>query len=65
MKTLKKLKLNQLSKADLEKREMNALKGGNDCGYCTCSCYGGMSAYNGTPIASNINTATAYVPQAG
>ena len=41
MKVLKKIKLNQLSKVELEKREMDALKGGNDCGDCTCSCYGG------------------------
>lgn len=30
MKVLKKIKLNQLSKVELEKREMDALKGGND-----------------------------------
>ena len=65
MKVLKKIKLNQLSKVELEKREMDALKGGNDCGDCTCSCYGGWSAYSATPTASHINTATAYVPLAG
>lgn len=36
MKKLKKLKLNVLSEASLEDKEMNALKGGI-C--CTCSCY--------------------------
>ena len=41
MKKLSKIKLNQLSKADLEKRAMHALKGGineitkaGDCGSC-------------------------------
>ena len=38
MKTLKKIKLNQLSKVELENREMNALKGGDDCGNCVCVC---------------------------
>lgn len=37
--TLSKLKLNQFSKAELEKRELNALKGGCSCS-CSCSlCY--------------------------
>ena len=33
MKKLGKLKLNQLSKADLKKKELNHIKGG-----CLCSC---------------------------
>lgn len=37
MKTLGKLKLNQLSKAELEQREMNALRGGCKCP-CPCAC---------------------------
>jgi hypothetical protein len=37
MKKLGKLKLNQFSKAELENREMNALRGG-DCTGCVCSC---------------------------
>lgn len=65
MKALKKIKLNQLSKVELENRDMNALKGGNDCGSCVCVCYGGMSAYSGTPIETHINTETAYVPTEG
>ncbi len=65
MKTLKKIKLNQLSKVELENREMNALKGGDDCGNCVCVCVGGMDAYSGTPIETHINTETAYVPQEG
>ncbi len=65
MKKIGKIKLIQLSEVELEKREMNALKGGDDCAYCVCTCIGGMEAYNATPIASHINEATAYVPQAG
>ncbi len=43
-KTISKLKLTQLSKADLESRQMNALKGGRACG-CVCGgclCSGDM-----------------------
>lgn len=36
MKTLKTLKLNQLSKSELEKKELNYLSGGLSCG-CSCS----------------------------
>lgn len=41
MKLLSKLKLNQLSKNELEKREMLHLNGG-DC-FCTCACSGSSS----------------------
>ena len=48
MKNLGKLKLNQLSKAEIEKREMNALKGGDPT--CGCGCHysgsGGSSEYD-------------------
>lgn len=37
MKTLGKLKLNEFRKAELEKRELNALKGGCQC---KCACAG-------------------------
>ena len=37
MKKLSKLKLNQISKNELEQRAMNALRGGG-CGTCSCSC---------------------------
>ena len=39
MKKLKKLSLNQISKADLEHREMNYLRGGCTI-ICTCACVG-------------------------
>ena len=38
MKTLKKMKLNQLSKDELEKRAMNAVKGGTYCQCKGCGC---------------------------
>ena len=41
MKTLGKIKLNQFSKAELDQRALNALKGG--CDYCYYSCEGGGS----------------------
>lgn len=41
MKTLGKLKLNEFRKAELEKRELNALKGGCQC-KCACA---GVSGY--------------------
>ena len=46
MKKLNLLKLNQLSKTEIEKREMNSLKGG----VCGCICAGGTNcpcAYEG------------------
>ena len=44
MKKICKLKLNQLSKNDMEKREMNNLRGGGDC--CGCGCHWDSSAYD-------------------
>jgi natural product precursor len=38
MKKLKKLKLNNISKMELESRQMNMLKGGNCSCTCGCSC---------------------------
>lgn len=63
MNTLKKLKLNQLNKAELEKRAMDALRGGNDCGDCVCVCAGEYLPFSSNPIESHRNTATAYVPK--
>lgn len=37
MKTIGKLKLAQLSKAELSKREQNRLLGGENCCICSCS----------------------------
>lgn len=54
MKSLSKLKLNQLRRVDLGKKEMTALIGGDECsvGFCGCGCY-----YEGTPggAPSEIN----------
>jgi len=38
MKKIERVKLNQLSKADLDARRMNALKGGSGCGCSICGC---------------------------
>lgn len=35
MKTIKNLKLNEVSSSELKKRELNLLKGGN---FCSCMC---------------------------
>jgi natural product precursor len=56
MKTLGKLKLNQLRKAELEKREMNALKGGCSC---KCVCAGGWDHLN-TSSNTGSSSAVAY-----
>lgn len=40
MKTLKKIKLNQLSIAELNARRMNMLKGGASCACIGCYCAG-------------------------
>lgn len=37
MKKLGKIKLNQLSKVEMKKKEMNMVKGGVDC-WCSCTC---------------------------
>jgi natural product precursor len=38
MRKLRKIKLNQFSKDELDQRKMNALKGGCSCSTCSC-CY--------------------------
>ena len=52
MKKIGKLKLNQLSKAELEKREMNSLKGGSAC---VCTCYNPNGGYADTNSISSAN----------
>jgi natural product precursor len=46
MKTIKSLKLNQISKAELKNREMNFLMGG-DCKQCACGCSVASTHTNG------------------
>ncbi len=61
MKKLGKLKLNQLSKTEIEKREMNALRGGCACAaYCGCQyegeqCSSGDSYYGGSTSDANAD----------
>ena len=59
MKKLRKLRLNQLSKNEMEKREMSALKGGcgGDC-WCSClyegeQCPSGDDYYGGSSSSDN------------
>lgn len=54
MKSLKKLKLNQLREADLSAKEMSELKGGAHC--CGCGCHGSSS----TNSNSHANFAGGY-----
>lgn len=44
MKELKQIKLNQLSKAVLSKKEMNKVLGGGSC--CACACQGPSSSFD-------------------
>lgn len=46
MKKIGKIKLIQLSKTDLQSRQMNALKGGATCACAGCLCNGGVAAAN-------------------
>lgn len=55
MKKLPKLKLNRLCNEDLQKREMNTIKGGK-C--CVCGCRGVSSDWDN----GNANIAHGYVP---
>ncbi len=61
MKTLKKIKLNELSKAEFElkRQEMRGLKGASmSSGACVCVCWGsGTYAEAGRPIGSHTNEA--------
>lgn len=59
MKNLGKLKLNQLSKAEMDSREMNSLRGGANC--CICGCR------SESPQADNYNSniGSSYVPADG
>ena len=51
---INELKLNHISKADLEKREMNKLTGGNCCG-CGCN---GPSSLQDNKVANYDNNYT-------
>lgn len=58
MKKLPKLKLNRLCNEDLQKREMNAIKGGK-C--CVCGCRGVSNDWDN----GNANIAHGYYPADG
>ncbi len=51
---LGELKLNQLSKANLNQKEMNSLFGGaNQVGCCVCGCYYASEEMGGSSIGGN------------
>lgn len=56
MKTLKNIKLNQFSKAELENREMNALRGGS-CSGCVCGCSAPQHPEADASLSTKSNTA--------
>lgn len=61
MKTLKKIKLTQLNKVELDVREQNRLLGGAHC--CICNCY-----YSGIMANSSSNRAggvSGLIPSSG
>jgi natural product precursor len=59
MKTLKKIKLNQLSKVELGNRELYYLRGGYNCFSCTCGCPGtGGENSSDNPLSSHTNEAS-------
>jgi natural product precursor len=64
MKKLGKLKLSQLSKEEMEKREMNNLRGGDYCAsLCSCAyageqCSSGDSYYGGSSDVDNCKANT-------
>ena len=51
MKTLSRLKLNKLNAYELEQRQMNALRGGYNCG-CGCNYW----ETNGITVEQNYNS---------
>jgi natural product precursor len=58
-KELKKISLVNLSKNELQKKELNKLLGGKGC--CICGCRGTSSAYDN----GNANVAGGYKPADG
>lgn len=66
MKTLKKLKLNQISKTNLEQQEMGKLSGGClSCGIyvtptCGCACLYAHSAGSSTAANGSANNSEGY-----
>lgn len=67
MKTIGKLKLAQLSKAELSKREQNHLVGGDGC--CLCGCvyaqYGGSSTSGNGGANEGGGSSGLYSPAGG
>lgn len=63
MKKLGKIKLNQFSKDELDRRKMNILKGGCDCtnSRLTCSCFGNYTfVFEAMDALSSLRDTAAY-----
>jgi len=52
-KKISKLKLNQLSKVELEERKMNSLKGRGGC-VCYCWCISNLESYQAYTTSNGI-----------
>jgi natural product precursor len=60
-KVLGKLKLNQLSMAELDQRRMNTLRGGSSCACKGCYCVGSISGVNtagGPQVEGTVNSSS-------
>lgn len=54
MKLLDRLKINQLNVEELEQKQMNALKGGYNCG-CGCNYVGNGGSSMGSNYGANVS----------
>ncbi len=63
MKTLNKIKLNNLSAENLSEKQMKEIKGG--AGICSCSCYYEGSGGSSTHDNCNANKALGYYSGSG
>lgn len=52
-KIIKNIKLHQLEKAELDSKQMNALKGGGSCACVGCVCSGDISVMENTDNGSS------------
>ncbi len=60
MKKLNKLKLSNLSREELDKRELNRLRGGGVCCICGTNCSGSIEALMRNANANNAGGLSSY-----
>lgn len=65
MKTLKRIRLSDLSNAEMANSEMNQLRGGGDPGYCGCGCQYKDKGGANTVDNFNANVASGYTSEGG